>query len=140
MKSVKPLTTDEKITLKEAIANHPKNRVRTRAHAIILSDKGYPIMKLADIFETKFDTISSWIDQWELNGIMGIYDGIRIGRKPIYTEDEIQLLISFIDEEPHQIKRAQALLEEATGKKSCLDTIKINIKKMASVTKEHDTH
>ena len=71
---------------------------------------------------------------------MGIYDGIRIGRKPIYTEEEIQLLISFMDEEPHQIKRAQALLEEATDKKSCLDTIKINIKKMASVTKEHDTH
>ena len=49
MKLVKLLITHEKIILKEAIANHPKNRVQTRAHAIIFSDKGYPIMKLAGV-------------------------------------------------------------------------------------------
>ena len=140
MKAVNPLTDHEKITLKEVIANHPKNRVRIRAHAIILSDKGYSILALTDILDAKFETISSWIDHWEACGMLGLYDAVRIGRKPIYTEAEVYRLKSLVDEEPHQLKRAQAILEEETGKKSSLDTIKRNIKKVITVTKEPDTH
>ncbi|CAG22741.1 hypothetical protein PBPRB0869 [Photobacterium profundum SS9] len=140
MKAVNPLTENEQITLKEAIANHPKNRVRTRAHAIFLSDKGYTILTLTDIFDAKFETVSSWIDHWGTSGIVGLYDATRIGRKPIYTETEVQRLKSLIDDEPHQLKRAQAILEEETGKKSSLDTLKRNIKKVATVTKGLGTH
>ena len=72
--------------------------------------------------------------------MLGLYDAVRIGRKPIYTEAEVYRLKSLVDEEPHQLKRAQAILEEETGKKSSLDTIKRNIKKVITVTKEPDTH
>lgn len=48
--------------------------------------------------------------------MIGLYDAVRIGRKPIYTEAEVYRLKSLVDEEPHQLKRAQAILEDETGK------------------------
>lgn len=74
-------------------------------------------MALTDIFDAKFDTISSWVDHWEACGIVRLYDAVCIGRKPIYTEAEVYRLKSLVNEEPHQLKRAQAILEEETGKK-----------------------
>ena len=81
-------------------------------------------MALTDIFDAKFDTILSYINHWEACGIIGLYDAVRIDRKPIYTETKVYRLRSLVDEEPHQLKRAQAILEEETGKKFSLDTIK----------------
>jgi len=136
MKIVKPLSHDELITLQEAYANHPKKRVRIRAHAIILSNKNYPIKALADIFDAKFETVSLWLDLWEQNGVSGLFDAPRKGRPSIYTSVDIEVLKEFVDEEPHQLKRAKAKLESITKKKSSLNTIKRLLKKQDTATKE----
>ncbi|PPD48106.1 MAG: hypothetical protein CTY16_06240 [Methylobacter sp.] len=47
----------------------------------------------------------------------GLGDLPRSGRPPIYTPEEIALFRAQLDEEPPQIKRAQALLEARTQKK-----------------------
>lgn len=62
-------------------------RERERAHAIILSHKGYSINQLADIFEVDRDSISSWFNRWEESGIEGLSDNHRSGRPPIFFED-----------------------------------------------------
>lgn len=138
MKAVKTLSHDELITLQEAYANHPKKRVRVRAHAIMLSNKGYPIKVLANIFDAKFETVSLWLDLWEQNGVAGLFDAPRKGRPSIYTCAEIDILKKLVDEEPHQLKQAQSKLESITKKRSSLNTIKRLLKKQGTAIKEPD--
>ncbi|WP_257295681.1 helix-turn-helix domain-containing protein [Endozoicomonas sp. YOMI1] len=47
--------------------------LRERAHAILLSHRGYSLEQIADVFGTQYQTISSWIDHWEDYGIRGLY-------------------------------------------------------------------
>lgn len=79
MKFVKPLTPAEQVTLQEALKYGPSARVRQRAHAIYLSSKGFKILQLVEIFEVDRDTLSGWLDQWEGQGLVGLYDAPRAG-------------------------------------------------------------
>ncbi|MDP3022786.1 MAG: helix-turn-helix domain-containing protein, partial [Sulfuricurvum sp.] len=106
LKFVKTISEEIKEQLNQMYASHPNFRVRQRAHAILLSSKGYPIAKLQDIFEVDRDTISIWLDRFERQGIVGLEDMPRSGRTPIYTDEEITLFKELIDKEPRQIKKA----------------------------------
>ena len=128
MKRVVALSEFEIETLKEAVAHHPKHRSRTRAHALLLSNKKFSIKQIADIFEVCEVTVSNWITAWYEQGISSLFDDKRSGRPSIYSQEEALLLKSFVDEEPHQLKRAQSLLQNSTGKECSLGTIKRTIK------------
>jgi len=129
MKFLKKLSEVEKLTLKEAHKNHPQFRVRNRAHALLLSVKGFPINKLQNIFEVGRDTVSSWLRSWEIDGITGLFDKPRSGRPPIFTPEDFTILKTYVDENPHQLKEAATRLEEKIGKKASIHTYKRLIKK-----------
>lgn len=129
MKNVTPLTEETQQTLQEMQLNHPKSQCRRRAQAILLNAKGFSIPKLVKIISVRRNTISQWIDQWEDYGLVGLYDLPRSGRPPIFNEEEVELLKSITDEEPRKIKRTQAKMEEKTGKKASIDTLKRALKK-----------
>jgi transposase len=58
-----------------------------RAQAILLSEKGFAINQLADIFEVDRDTVSLWLDWWAEYEFDGLADDPRSGRPPILTDD-----------------------------------------------------
>jgi hypothetical protein len=89
-KFVSDLTSEEIVELYELKENGHSDRVRTRAHAILLSARGYEINEIADIFQMKKDTISSWIDNWQENGIKGLYDKPRKGATPKINEEDLE--------------------------------------------------
>ena len=41
--------------------NHPSQRTKARAHAILLSARRYSINQIADIFAVDRETVSSWL-------------------------------------------------------------------------------
>ena len=129
MKRVVSLSEIEIKTLSEAVAHHPKHRSRARAHALLLSNKKFPIKQLATIFDVSEITVSNWIDAWYEQGISSLFDDKRSGRPTIFSQQEAVLLKSFVDEEPHQLKRAQSLIQDSTGKACSLGTVKRTIKK-----------
>ncbi len=129
MKYVKPLTEAEQITLREAWKEGPTARVRQRAHALYLSGQGFRIPQLVSIFEVDRDTLSGWIDDWEGEGLVGLYDKPRAGRPPIYTAEEQRRLRELVDGEPRQLKCVQAQLEAETGKGACTRTLSRALKK-----------
>jgi transposase len=65
---------------------HAKSRVRQRAQCLLLSDQGYSVPMLADIFSTRTHTVREWFNRWETEGICGLE--IRPGRglKPSINE------------------------------------------------------
>ena len=130
MKYVSPLTEEIQLTLQEMYFKHPKSRCRQRAQAILLNAEGFSIPKLVEILTVRRNAISDWIDQWEKYGLIGLYDLPRSGRTPIFNEEDVKLLKSFTDEEPRKIKRTQAKMEEETGKKASIFTVKRALKKI----------
>jgi len=133
MKFITDLSQDEKITLEEAHKNHPSFRFRQRAKSVLLSHKKYTITKLSDLFNTRKETISSWLDRWIHNGLVGLSDSPRSGRPTNYTVEEQAKFLQYLEHNPHQTKVAIGLIEEETGKKAAIDTYKRILKKRATL-------
>lgn len=123
-KFVNTLTESHQKQLRNIYTNDPSFRKRCRAHAMLLSNEGYTITQLQAIFKISRDMISRWIDRFNEKGIEGLADLPRSGRSPIYNAEEVNIFKALIEEEPRQIKQAQASLEQKTGKKSSTKTLK----------------
>ena len=91
MKFVRPLEPHTRDLLHELARQNPSPRVRQRAHAILLSAKGYYINTIADIFEVNRDTVSCWLDGWEQQRFEGLHDAPRSGRPPYRKTSEKHL-------------------------------------------------
>jgi transposase len=129
LRFVNQLTEEAKLQLEAIYHDHTDFALRRRAHAILLSDRGFTISQLQDIFAVDRDTVSAWLDLFEQSGADGLKPLPRPGRPTIYTADEVRQLKALVDQEPRQIKQAQAALQQVTDKSSCTETIKRALKK-----------
>lgn len=99
-------------------------QVRQRAHAILLSARGYSVDQIADIYEVDRDTVSIWLDNWEEQGGAGLEDQAGRGRKPILNEKEQKEAIKIVEKDPRSSKRSLLQIEAKTGKQISADTLK----------------
>lgn len=129
MKFVQTLSHEAQQELQKIYQHHTCFKNRQRAHAILLSLRGYTINQIQDILQTDRDSISVWIDRFNAQGIAGLDDLPRSGRPSIYTPEEISFFKAEVDKEPRQIKQAQAKLQQKTAKTSSKDTLKRALKK-----------
>jgi transposase len=129
MKFAKSFDSAIKQMLQDMWYNHPIGRCRKRAHAILLSADGYKIPQISQILNTERRAVSSWIDLWESQGVLGLYDKPRSGRPPIFTDSQAALIPSIVEEEPRQLKQAQVKMEKITGKQASCSTFKRILKK-----------
>lgn len=133
MKFVDKLTEHETSTLTEAYKNHPSFRVRQRAHAVLLSDKGYRIIHLCEQLGVKRrETISEWLNRWAESGIIGLVDKPRSGRPRIFNDKEAERLVKLAQEEPHKLTAIATQLQKESGKKASIDTVKRLLKQRLS--------
>lgn len=80
-KFVPALTEEDQSALEQMHLHGPTARQRQRAHAVLLSAKGYKLDQLADILRADRDTISGWLDQWQEQGLSGLADAPKPGRR-----------------------------------------------------------
>lgn len=81
MKFVSALTEAEQTALETLHLYSPASRQRQRAHAVLLSAKGYTLDQMADILRADRDTISVWLDAWQQRGLQGLADAPKPGRR-----------------------------------------------------------
>jgi transposase len=129
MKFVHPLSEAEQKTLHDAYNYAPHPGFRRRAHAILLSAKGYSVNQISDILATHRETVSIWLTRWDTQGLCSLREHARAGRPPIYDENQRERLKALVMENPRQIKAAIAKLTEETGKTACPETAKRALKK-----------
>lgn len=96
MNFTEPLEEAEKITLREMLSNHPSPSVRMRAHAVLLSEKGFRVKALAGIFDKCRQTVSGWITSWRRDGVTGLFNASRGGRPKTLTEEEEKTVFEII--------------------------------------------
>lgn len=75
------LTSEEVITLEQAVKNHPKSHFRTRCESLLLSNRGYDIKSIATLFQTRIHTIGTWFFNWNEKGLVGLQIITGRGRK-----------------------------------------------------------
>ena len=116
-KFVSPLTEELRIGLEEikGCGIFPE-RVRNRAHSILLSDRKFTIKEISDIFQLNRDTVSLWIDNRERDGLAGLPDNPGKGRKSVLTGEEQGILKRLMQENPGSAKTVAEKLKKETGK------------------------
>lgn len=95
---------------------HPNHYTRMRGHAIILSDAGYTVSQLVDIFGVERDTASRWIDRFRDGGVDALLDDDRPGGPRKLDEREQQLLKDLLRECPSRPDAVITKLKAKTGK------------------------
>jgi transposase len=116
MRYVPPFSETDKKELTSLFKHHNSHSVRRRAHAVLLSAKGFTIDEIARIYQIHRDTVVATFDRWEKDGIQGLYDGPKSGRPPKLSDDETDKAIKLLKKDPRSIKKAMAATKEVTGK------------------------
>src|SRR5262245_21859510 len=125
MKYVAPLTDVEIQTLQEMHRYHPSRRARMRAHSLLLSHQGVSMPQIARIYQVDYRSVSSWLDQWQARGLVGLYDQPGAGRRPTLSLDEQQKVQQYLQDSPKDVKKVVHQLEQETGKHVSTKTIKL---------------
>jgi Transposase and inactivated derivatives len=112
------LKKSEKLALEKACHIQCKSYLRDRIQCLLLSNQGYSVPQLADIYSKQHRTIRNWFTRWERSGLSELM--IRPGRglKPaIKMEDSVlvESIIKQVKEEPQNIGHVVAKLNARFG-------------------------
>ena len=89
-----------------------------------MSDKGYRLDQLAEIFAVDRDTASAWLTAWDTVGLIGLRDRTHPGRPRRSTEADVVALEADLETAPQRIQALPARFHERTGKRVSLATVK----------------
>ena len=103
---------------------HSNHYTRMRAHAIILSDAGYEIEQIVEIFGVKRDSVRDWIKRFHQGGVDALLDDDRPGGPRKLDEDEEDILRDLLRQHPSRPAKVIALLRSRTGKSIGRDTLR----------------
>ena len=106
-----------------------KPQVRQRAMCIILSFNKLPISQLITILKVHRNTIYNYLNNWEDDGLLSLYNSKGQGRKSIITSDNEQFVMETVNKFPNQLKKVINILENEKGIKLSIDTLKLFVKK-----------
>lgn len=81
------------------------HQVRQRAHCILLRTQGYEISQLMEIFLVSRKTIYNWLNAWETQGVVGLYNRSGRGRKPTFNREQIEQIRAWTQQYPRQLKQ-----------------------------------
>ena len=85
--------------------------------------------QIACIYQVDYRSVSSWLDQWQTRGLVGLYDQPGAGRRPTLSLDEQQKVQQYLQDSPKDLKKVVHQLEQETGKRVSTKTLKRLIKK-----------
>jgi len=124
------INDDQLIRLNYIYREDESHAVRQRAHAIILLHQGQNKPEdVASILNVCRVTIYNWINRWRKYGIEGLYDLEGRGRKPTFSPEEENIVISIIEENPKSLRQVAIQVEKKTGKKVHVETLRKIAKK-----------
>jgi transposase len=117
------LAETEVLTLQEGYQNASHHQFKNRCHCLLLSNEGYDMATLKDIFNVSHPTISNWFDIWESGGIAGLRNKPGQGRKPILTEDDRAAIKAKVQGNPQQLQQVCFELKAELNKEFSTKTL-----------------
>lgn len=98
-RTVREPTEEEHEELKR-MKRQEVGRVATRAHIILLSNRGYSAPQISEIHDVTGPMVYKWLDRFDEEGPSGLYDRDREGRPPKIDEEVEQEIEQLLEENP----------------------------------------
>ena len=124
MKYVSPLNTAEIIGLQWMSREHPLPWSRTRANAVLLSDKQMSLQSVASVCGVCRQTASIWLNNWETDGICGLLDKPGRGRRKILSPEKEIEVVDLIKAFPRSLNKVLAEIQNRWDIKLSKSTLK----------------
>lgn len=112
------LSKEKRSELEYGRKNGKKAPFRQRCHYILLSDQGKSVSEIAEIYQVGRQTITSWFDRYEANGITGLETKKGSGRRSIIrtdNEEHVTKIESWVEENPQNLNVTVSKIEEELG-------------------------
>jgi len=107
------------------------HQVRQRAHFLILASQATKPEELMKVFLVSYKTIYNWLNRWESEGIVGLYNKPGRGRKRRFNPEQESKIREWVRQEPRQLKKVLQKIKEEWGIGTSTETIKRILKKMS---------
>ncbi len=130
MKFIKNLNPETEKLLERIYKQSRHDRVRKRAHTILLSFRGFTIEQLTAILAVSRRTIHYWFERWSEKKLVGLYDRTGKGRKPKFSLEQKEQVKEWVKAEPKNLKKVINRVEEEWKIKASKETIKRAIKEL----------
>ncbi len=85
MRFIKDITDKQRQDLEKIHKDSKSYQERNRCQCILLSNQGYQVQTLANIFKVSELSIYNWFDRFETKSVEGLKNQKGKGRKPILT-------------------------------------------------------
>jgi transposase len=119
---VKKLSDSQKSKLTGIWRTGGSHRLRSRAHALLLSDEKWTVADIAQVFQVTGQTVYSWLDRWESNE--DLEDAPRSGAPPKLNAVQAKAALEELAKQPHNPQGAIDNIEMRTGKQISLDILR----------------
>ncbi len=100
------------------------HQVRQRAHLLILASQGVKGEELMKIFQVSYKTIYNWINRWESEGMVGLYNKPGRGCKRTFNPEQESRIREWALQEPRQLKKVLQKIQEEWEIEVSTETIK----------------
>jgi len=107
------------------------HQVRQRAHFLILASQATKPEELMKVFLVSYKTIYNWLNRWESEGIVGLYNKPGRGRKRRFNPEQESKIREWVRQEPRQLKKVLQKIKEEWGIETSTETIKRILRKMS---------
>lgn len=87
------------------------HQVRQRAHCILLSFRRFNVSELMSIFDVTRKTIYTWLDAWEQERFVGLYDRPGRGRKPTFSDEQTEQIRDWAKAHPKNLNAVLAKIK-----------------------------
>lgn len=84
---IRSLADTEIIALKAGMKSDKGYQYNQRCHAVLLSQKGHSVSEIKSIFSVSHQTVYSWLNNYEKDGISGLENKPGRGRKALLRTD-----------------------------------------------------
>ena len=136
---VPQLTKEQQSELEEFYKKTTKPRYRTRAQMVLLSaEKGFKAEEIAQIVRESHVTILRWLKRYLAEGVEGLKDAPRPGRRIKVTDEYQNLLLESVRRRPRSLgleysmwtlQRLSDFMAEETGLRFSTETVRRTLAK-----------
>jgi transposase len=118
MVQIHSLSEEEILDLTDGYKNGHKHYFRIRCQSILLSNADFSVSQIAERLSKQKDTIYSWLERFEENGISGLKNikgqGVKAALDSINKEQKL-FLIATVEDGPQSLKEVCHTLTEKLG-------------------------
>jgi transposase len=107
------------------------HQVRQRAHFLLLASQKSKLEELMKVFSVSYKTIYNWLNRWESEGIIGLYNKPGRGRKRSFNPEQETRIREWVRQEPRQLKKVLQKIKEEWEIETSTETIKRILRKMS---------